>query len=279
MGTPRRSSTRNVWSSSHQPMEAKTVRKCWARRESVRRPLSVKDTGDYSAQQVWPWWHVAIPKITADPQMKSTWLDISVAWPIRHTGHHLLDSSPVCMTFMLSRWKTHKWRRCQLVPWSVRQDSPGAQETCGPGMQVRGMESHSLVDNDSTTRSWGDKVVQWSPQSKKVVGSVPAGGLSVCGLHVGLVLKPLWVLSWFSGFLPESDNMYVRQTGNSELSVGLCECWWLSVFDYVAMPWIGDWSTLYPALAPWPTPSNCILHERHHANVKGRRDMPVACKL
>ncbi|XP_042362737.1 thrombospondin type-1 domain-containing protein 7A [Plectropomus leopardus] len=35
------------------------------------------------------------------------------------------------------RWKTHKWRRCQLVPWSVRQDSPGAQETCGPGLQVR----------------------------------------------------------------------------------------------------------------------------------------------
>ncbi|XP_068603077.1 thrombospondin type-1 domain-containing protein 7A [Brachionichthys hirsutus] len=35
------------------------------------------------------------------------------------------------------RWKTHKWRRCQLVPWSVRQDGPAAQETCGPGMQVR----------------------------------------------------------------------------------------------------------------------------------------------
>lgn len=39
------------------------------------------------------------------------------------------------------RWKTHKWRRCQLVPWTVRQDSPGAQETCGPGMQVRGMDT------------------------------------------------------------------------------------------------------------------------------------------
>ncbi|XP_034456122.1 thrombospondin type-1 domain-containing protein 7A [Hippoglossus hippoglossus] len=35
------------------------------------------------------------------------------------------------------RWKTHKWRRCQLVPWSVRQDSPGALETCGPGLQIR----------------------------------------------------------------------------------------------------------------------------------------------
>uniref|UniRef100_A0A6I8REG7 Thrombospondin type 1 domain-containing 7A n=1 Tax=Xenopus tropicalis TaxID=8364 RepID=A0A6I8REG7_XENTR len=35
------------------------------------------------------------------------------------------------------RWKTHKWRRCQLVPWYVRQDSPGAYETCGPGLQAR----------------------------------------------------------------------------------------------------------------------------------------------
>ncbi|XP_012494191.1 PREDICTED: thrombospondin type-1 domain-containing protein 7A [Propithecus coquereli] len=35
------------------------------------------------------------------------------------------------------RWKTHKWRRCQLVPWSVQQDSPGAQEGCGPGRQAR----------------------------------------------------------------------------------------------------------------------------------------------
>ncbi|XP_031644645.1 thrombospondin type-1 domain-containing protein 7A [Oncorhynchus kisutch] len=40
----------------------------------------------------------------------------------------------VCLGY---RWKTHKWRRCQLVPWSVRQDSPGAVETCGPGLQAR----------------------------------------------------------------------------------------------------------------------------------------------
>uniref|UniRef100_A0A8C6SEY4 Thrombospondin type-1 domain-containing protein 7A n=1 Tax=Neogobius melanostomus TaxID=47308 RepID=A0A8C6SEY4_9GOBI len=44
------------------------------------------------------------------------------------------DAPSVCQGY---RWKTHKWRRCQLVPWSVRQDSPGAQETCGPGLQVR----------------------------------------------------------------------------------------------------------------------------------------------
>ncbi|XP_056154112.1 thrombospondin type-1 domain-containing protein 7A [Lampris incognitus] len=44
------------------------------------------------------------------------------------------ESSSVCQGY---RWKTHKWRRCQLVPWSVRQDSPGAQEMCGTGLQTR----------------------------------------------------------------------------------------------------------------------------------------------
>ncbi|XP_066531411.1 thrombospondin type-1 domain-containing protein 7A [Hoplias malabaricus] len=44
------------------------------------------------------------------------------------------EAPSVCPGF---RWKTHKWRRCQLVPWSIRQDSPGAQETCGPGLQAR----------------------------------------------------------------------------------------------------------------------------------------------
>ncbi|XP_041102190.1 thrombospondin type-1 domain-containing protein 7A-like isoform X2 [Polyodon spathula] len=44
------------------------------------------------------------------------------------------ETSSVCPDF---RWKTHKWRRCQLVPWYVRQDSPGTHETCGPGLQTR----------------------------------------------------------------------------------------------------------------------------------------------
>ncbi|XP_025235320.1 thrombospondin type-1 domain-containing protein 7A [Theropithecus gelada] len=44
------------------------------------------------------------------------------------------DAPQVCQSY---RWKTHKWRRCQLVPWSVQQDSPGAQEGCGPGRQAR----------------------------------------------------------------------------------------------------------------------------------------------
>ncbi|XP_067860093.1 thrombospondin type-1 domain-containing protein 7A-like isoform X1 [Heptranchias perlo] len=44
------------------------------------------------------------------------------------------ETPHVCSNY---RWKTHKWRRCQLVPWYVRQDSPGAYETCGPGLQTR----------------------------------------------------------------------------------------------------------------------------------------------
>uniref|UniRef100_A0A8C9SY47 Thrombospondin type-1 domain-containing protein 7A n=1 Tax=Scleropages formosus TaxID=113540 RepID=A0A8C9SY47_SCLFO len=44
------------------------------------------------------------------------------------------EPQPVCQGY---RWKTHKWRRCQLVPWYIRQDSPGAQETCGQGLQTR----------------------------------------------------------------------------------------------------------------------------------------------
>ncbi|XP_051729251.1 LOW QUALITY PROTEIN: thrombospondin type-1 domain-containing protein 7A [Ctenopharyngodon idella] len=51
------------------------------------------------------------------------------------------DASSVCPGY---RWKTHKWRRCQLVPWTIRQDSPGAQETCGPGLQARAVSCKKL---------------------------------------------------------------------------------------------------------------------------------------
>ncbi|TNN34605.1 Thrombospondin type-1 domain-containing protein 7A [Liparis tanakae] len=47
----------------------------------------------------------------------------------------------VCPGF---RWKTHKWRKCQLVPWSLRQARPGAQETCGPGLQTRAVSCRQL---------------------------------------------------------------------------------------------------------------------------------------
>ncbi|XP_030638046.1 thrombospondin, type I, domain containing 7Ab [Chanos chanos] len=42
------------------------------------------------------------------------------------------------------RWKTHKWRKCQLVPWTIRQDSAGAQEMCGPGLQTRAVSCRKL---------------------------------------------------------------------------------------------------------------------------------------
>ncbi|XP_040325481.1 thrombospondin type-1 domain-containing protein 7A-like [Herpailurus yagouaroundi] len=53
------------------------------------------------------------------------------------------EAPQVCQSY---RWKTHKWRRCQLVPWSVQQDSPGAQEGCGPGRQARGERPHPTAD-------------------------------------------------------------------------------------------------------------------------------------
>lgn len=49
-----------------------------------------------------------------------------------------------CTVLIYSRWKTHKWRKCQLVPWFLRQDSPGAQETCGLGLQTRGIVKQSF---------------------------------------------------------------------------------------------------------------------------------------
>ncbi|XP_019734334.1 thrombospondin, type I, domain containing 7Ab isoform X2 [Hippocampus comes] len=42
------------------------------------------------------------------------------------------------------RWKSHKWRKCQLVPWFLRQDRPGAQENCGPGLQTRAVSCRQL---------------------------------------------------------------------------------------------------------------------------------------
>ncbi len=85
--------------------------------------------------------------------------------------------------FFFFRWKTHKWRRCQLIPWSVRQDSPGAQETCGPGMQVRGEESHThthththrLLNGSQTVFKWQKKAPNREIVSLSVVEAVMRG--------------------------------------------------------------------------------------------------------
>merc|ERR1712035_185044 len=68
----------------------------------------------------------------------------------------------------------------------------------------------------------GGTVVQWlalPPHSKKVAGSILTWGLSVWSLHVLPV--PAWVLSGYSGFLPQSKDMHVRLIGDSKLSVGV----------------------------------------------------------
>uniref|UniRef100_A0A3B5LNX1 Thrombospondin type-1 domain-containing protein 7A n=1 Tax=Xiphophorus couchianus TaxID=32473 RepID=A0A3B5LNX1_9TELE len=49
----------------------------------------------------------------------------------------------VCPGFRY-KWKTHKWRKCQLVPWVLRKETPGAQETCGPGLQTRAVSCRQL---------------------------------------------------------------------------------------------------------------------------------------
>ncbi len=75
--------------------------------------------------------------------------------PTACSAYHSLVLHPISihvwfLYHFFFRWKTHKWRRCQLVPWSVRQDSPGAQETCGPGLQIRGEDSHIHTQTTQT---------------------------------------------------------------------------------------------------------------------------------
>lgn len=64
----------------------------------------------------------------------------------------MLTDQPLLIIIMISlwncRWKTHKWRKCQLVPWSIRRDSKGAQENCGAGVQTRGLYNINLLTFD-----------------------------------------------------------------------------------------------------------------------------------
>ena len=67
-------------------------------------------------------------------------------------------------------------------------------------------------------------MVQWlalSPHSEKALGSIGSQGTSVWGLYVLLV--SVWVLSRYSGFLPQSKNMQtrVRLFVHSKLPVGV----------------------------------------------------------
>ena len=45
-----------------------------------------------------------------------------------------------------------------------------------------------------------------------------------------MIIRYAWVLSGYSGFLPPSNNMHVRLTGDSKIVLrSECECVWLFV--------------------------------------------------
>lgn len=73
------------------------------------------------------------------------YISLTVLHCVVHDVSVIVNTEIGCTVLIYSRWKTHKWRKCQLVPWFLRQDSPGAQETCGPGLQTRGSESNLFI--------------------------------------------------------------------------------------------------------------------------------------
>lgn len=68
----------------------------------------------------------------------------------------LLPYAQLSKLLFYHRWKTHKWSKCHLAPWSVRQDGSGAQEMCGTGLQTRGEGTHRLIVS-SVVAQCGDK--------------------------------------------------------------------------------------------------------------------------
>nr|XP_043874554.1 thrombospondin type-1 domain-containing protein 7B isoform X2 [Solea senegalensis] len=46
------------------------------------------------------------------------------------------ESLPICPVY---RWRTHKWHSCTLVPESVRRGLSGPGESCGRGLETRGL--------------------------------------------------------------------------------------------------------------------------------------------
>ncbi|MEQ2233576.1 hypothetical protein ILYODFUR_023282 [Ilyodon furcidens] len=63
------------------------------------------------------------------------------------------------------------------------------------------------------------QLVALLPCSKKVLGSIPVQGLSAWSLHVLPVHA--WVLTGYSGFLPQSKGMPVRLIGLSNLPLSV----------------------------------------------------------
>uniref|UniRef100_A0A7N8WL37 Calmodulin regulated spectrin-associated protein family, member 2b n=1 Tax=Mastacembelus armatus TaxID=205130 RepID=A0A7N8WL37_9TELE len=83
---------------------------------------------------------------------------------------------------------------------------------------------------------WWFEVVKPSfVQPRKVPGLKPIRDLPVCSLYVLPVL--VWVFSRYSGFLPQSKNMYVRLIGDSKLPIGVSRSTSMSYVDGCVGTW------------------------------------------
>ncbi|MEQ2222630.1 hypothetical protein ILYODFUR_028305 [Ilyodon furcidens] len=74
---------------------------------------------------------------------------------------------------------------------------------------------HSIISTGCTVA----QLVALLPCSKKVLGLTPGGGLSAWSLHV--LPMHAWVLTGYSGFLPQSKNMTAWLVGLSKLALGV----------------------------------------------------------
>ncbi|MED6272368.1 hypothetical protein CHARACLAT_029556 [Characodon lateralis] len=91
---------------------------------------------------------------------------------------------------------------------------------------------HSIISMGCTVV----QLVALLPCSKKVLGLTPGGGLSAWSLHV--LPMHAWVLTGYSGFLPQSKNMTAWLAGLSKLPLGVngYVCAWLFVLYVSVLP-------------------------------------------
>lgn len=125
------------------------------------------------------------------------------------------------------RWKSHKWRKCQLVPWSLRQSSPGVQETCGPGIQTRGrsLAPRSLRQvrgRHSVKQTHSFRLTRFAEVSLENVSFLP---LLVSFAHIPpvppgtcLMVWHIWLLFFLHPSSPEAATTQI-QLGSSCVNV------------------------------------------------------------
>ncbi|KAI1899231.1 hypothetical protein AGOR_G00059680 [Albula goreensis] len=70
------------------------------------------------------------------------------------------ETLPICPTY---RWRAHRWSQCVLVPDSVRQGMAGLGESCGRGLETRGVACVDEADDPADV----SECLQWA-------GSMPA---------------------------------------------------------------------------------------------------------